>query len=59
MSYESSTSALADAQALQSNQDLTVGGLTLTSWQIVIWVLAGAVFCGILIALVAAYFNCK
>lgn len=34
---------------------LTIGGLTIGTWQAIIWILGGAVLLGVLIALVISY----
>ncbi|XP_067941028.1 uncharacterized protein [Watersipora subatra] len=55
-----SSSDVGDAEAVVApDSSLLIGGLSLQSWQIVIWVVAAAVFCGVLLALVAAYINYK
>ena len=38
---------------------LEMGGLSLTSWQIVIWILAGSVFIGVFITIIIAYVGCE
>ncbi|KAF6037832.1 hypothetical protein EB796_003857 [Bugula neritina] len=49
--------SLPQSRQASAGDNLTVGGLDLESWQVVIWVLAGAVGCGVLLALMAAYVN--